>query len=613
MNKKPFSIFLFPGCVGLISILISACGGDVSYSFKLGAPLASYLNDQALFNAFSEDYSAYIEQTLKDPGLSLERQKLLQASRVHLAISYADGETALDAAQALKDMQSDPKAKAMTGLLTKAIVAAQEKSTGDLWSPYVIAVQRQFAAQLALVSPGPSLEELQEMNKKYGNMEAGALVNEFLETYQESVDAAGELNLEAADALARVRHKVLDILPLTAAIRAAIKEQIHHLESPPWLEISGIEKQMLVPATMKHPKSSEGSMIELTNGDVLFMWSQFTDVTRMSPDENPPSAGLRRSPLSDDGFCRIVSMSSKDGGRTWSKPWVAIDDRDAEVNILSPGLTRLPDGRLMVAYSWRSSQNKTNKDLGDATKRIRFSEDEGKIWSDHREIRQDLDGYQTGCHDRSYTLESGRVIVQRHTLIPNETGFKEMGTYLSYSDDNGETWKRSELLTDAVNKHFEESSLVQRADGSLLMVSRASRGQSFFTESYDDGATWTKPYASGIVNTRAPTLLKRFPDSDDILMLWNSNYVEKASHGWTRTTLQAAVSKDGGKSWSTPKALESDREYQWAYPGLLWKDGYALIHYYRGPAFAGGREMVLARVPIDWFYSTEGSENVTRF
>jgi len=354
-------------------------------------------------------------------------------------------------------------------------------------------------------------------------------------------------------------------------------------------------------------------MIELTNGDVLFMWSQFTDVTRMSPDENPPSAGLRRSPLSDDGFCRIVSMSSKDGGRTWSKPWVAIDDRDAEVNILSPGLTRLPDGRLMVAYSWRSSQNKTNKDLGDATKRIRFSEDEGKIWSDHREIRQDLDGYQTGCHDRSYTLESGRVIVQRHTLIPNETGFKEMGTYLSYSDDNGETWKRSELLTDAVNKHFEESSLVQRADGSLLMVSRASRGQSFFTESYDDGATWTKPYASGIVNTRAPTLLKRFPDSDDILMLWNSNYVEKASHGWTRTTLQAAVSKDGGKSWSTPKALESDREYQWAYPGLLWKDGYALIHYYRGPAFAGGREMVLARVPIDWFYSTEGSENVTRF
>ena len=127
-------------------------------------------------------------------------------------------------------------------------------------------------------------------------------------------------------------------------------------------------------------------MIELTNGDILFMWSQFTDVTRMSPDENPPSAGLRRSPLSDDGFCQILSMVSKDGGRTWDEPWVAIDDRDAEVSILSPGLTRLPDGRLLVAYSWRSSQNKTNRDLGDATKRIRFSEDEGKTWSDYEEI-----------------------------------------------------------------------------------------------------------------------------------------------------------------------------------------------------------------------------------
>ena len=267
----------------------------------------------------------------------------------------------------------------------------------------------------------------------------------------------------------------------------------------------------------------------------------------------------------------------------------------------------------MVAYSWRSSQNKTNKDLGDATKRIRFSEDEGTTWSDYREIRQDLEGYHTGAYDRSYTLESGRILVQRHMLIPNETGFKEMGTYYSYSDDHGESWKRSEVLSDSINGHFEEACLVQRADGSLLQVLRASRGQSFFSQSWDEGASWTTPLPSGVVNSRAPSILKRFPDSNDILMLWNSNYVEKASHGWTRTTLLAAVSEDGGKSWSTPKALEVDRQYQWAYPGLLWKDGVALIHYYRGPAFAGGREMVLARVPIEWFYSTEGLENFTRF
>ena len=604
---------LFSVLCGLISGVFPGCGEGLSYTYKLDAPLSSYLNDQALFDAFAKDYSAHIEQALKDPRLSEERQELLQASRVHLAISYRDGEKALAAAQALKNMQTDPKAKAMTGLLTKAIVAAQKKAPEDLWSPYVIAVQRQFAAQLALVDPGPMVEELKAMDQKYAVMEAGALVSEFLSEYQEKIDAVGELDLVGADALARVRHKVLDILPLTAAIRAAIKEQIYDLESSQWLEIPGVEKQMLVPATMKHPKNSEGSMIELKNGDVLFMWSQFTDVTRMSPEENPPSAGLRRSPLSDDGFCRLVSMISKDGGRTWGEPWVAVDDRDAEVNILSPGLTRLPDGRLMVAYSWRSSQNKTNKDLGDATKRIRFSDDEGKTWSDHREIRQDLDGYQTGCHDRSYTLKSGRVIVQRHTLIPNETGFKEMGTYLSFSDDGAKTWKRSEVLTDAVNKHFEESSLVQREDGSLLMVSRASRGQSFFTESFDEGATWRTPYPSGIVTSRAPTLLMRFPDSRDILMIWNSNYVEKASHGWTRTAFLTAVSKDGGKTWGLPKALEVDRNYQWAYPGLLWKEGYALIHYYRGPAFAGGCEMVLARVPVEWFYSTDGAENVTKF
>ena len=613
MIRTAFKSVLCAIPCGIVALPFTGWGSSLSYDYQLEAPLASYLNDQALFDAFAQDYSAYLEETVKKPGLSADDRRLLHAGRVHLAIHYGEAEKALDAAQALKDMQSDPKAKAMTGLLTKAIVAAKEISPGDLWSPYVMAVQRQFAAQLTLLSPSPSVDELKEISGKYGEMEANALVNEFLSAYGNKVDGAGKLDLASANALARVRHKVLDIVPLTRAIRGAIARKIHHLQSPDFLDIPGVEKQLLVPATMKYPKNSEGSMIELNNGDILFLWSQFVDVSRMSPEENPPSAGLRRSPLSDDGFCRIAAMISKDGGKTWGEPWVAIDDRDAEVNILSPGLARLQDGRLMVAYSWRSSQNRTNKDLGDATKRIRFSSDEGKTWSDYREIRQDLEGYHTGAYDRSYVLPSGRILVQRHTLIPNQTGFKEMGTYYSYSDDQGKTWQRSEVLTDSVNGHYEEASMVQRTDGSLLKVMRASRGQSFLSESWDDGSTWTTPRPSGVVNSRAPTLLKRFPDSGDILMLWNSNYVEKASHGWTRTTLQAAVSKDGGKTWSTPKALEVDREYQWAYPGLLWNDGYALIHYYRGPAFAGGREMVLARVPIDWFYSTEGSENVTRF
>ena len=269
--------------------------------------MADYLNDQKLYDAFAEDYGAYVEDALKQSGLNEDDVRLLQASRVHLAISYRNGQRALDAAQALKDLQSDPRKKAMTGLLTKAIVKAQERSPDDLWSPYVMEVQRQFSAQLTLVEPGPSLEELQAMNRQYATMEAGALVTGFLENYEESVDANGQLDLEAADALARVRHKVLDILPLTRAIRAAINEQIHHLKAEPWHDIPGIEKQMLVPATMKYPKNSEGSMIELKNGDILFMWSQFTDVTRMTPDEDPPSAGLRRSPLSDDGFLSFGS------------------------------------------------------------------------------------------------------------------------------------------------------------------------------------------------------------------------------------------------------------------------------------------------------------------
>ena len=121
-----------------------------------------------------------------------------------------------------------------------------------------------------------------------------------------------------------------------------------------FLPLPGVEKQLLVPATELSPKNSEGSAIVLRDGRILFTWSQFLVPELMPAEEQPPTSPVRGSPLSDDGYARVAGMLSEDGGRTWSDPFVLVDDRDALVNCICPGLTRLANGNLLLAYSWRS-------------------------------------------------------------------------------------------------------------------------------------------------------------------------------------------------------------------------------------------------------------------
>ena len=148
---------------------------------------------------------------------------------------------------------------------------------------------------------------------------------------------------------------------------------------------------------------------------------------------------------------------------------------------------------------------------------------------------------------------------------------------------------------------FEEASLVQRADGSLLQVIRSPHGQSFYAESTDRGTTWSAPRPSGVFSSLAPSLIVRLPGSDHLLMLWNPTWNPDARIVGVRSVLAAAVSRDGGRTWGLPKALETNPN-QWAeYPGVTFDGAHALVHY---RVFAADRkrcDLVQARVPLGWF------------
>jgi hypothetical protein len=260
----------------------------------------------------------------------------------------------------------------------------------------------------------------------------------------------------------------------------------------------------------------------------------------------------------------------------------------------------MADGRLLLAYSWRSGGNHVDNH-GPCAKKVRFSDDEGETWSGPVRITPDDGLYYTGCHDRAYTLPSGRLLVQCHTLHPGPK--KQMSNFTAYSDDHGTTWALSNFVTEPVARGFEEASIARRSDGSLLMLMRSWRGQAYYSESQDEGATWSEAYPSGIIAPAAPSLLVNLPESEDLLLVWNPVYIPDAHHNLTRHPLLCAISQDDGKTWGLPKALETSPDYQWAYPGLLFDGDHALLHYYRSHVTQNGcRELLLARVPLGWFY-----------
>ena len=99
-------------------------------------------------------------------------------------------------------------------------------------------------------------------------------------------------------------------------------------------------------------------------------WTQFFDLEKMPLEQRPPHSELRRSPLSDDGYAVVSGMISEDDGKTWSERFTVADDRDAAVNTMSPCLTRMQDGRILLAYSWRNGSNHRDN-YGPCAKRVR--------------------------------------------------------------------------------------------------------------------------------------------------------------------------------------------------------------------------------------------------
>lgn len=344
---------------------------------------------------------------------------------------------------------------------------------------------------------------------------------------------------------------------------------------------------VLAAATEKESRHQAGSMIAFDDGRLLLMYSHFyTDDAK------------------DDGPAHIVARWSHDEGDTWGEPY-EVQENIGRINCMTPSLLRLPSGRILMEFMRKDAQGDNypmELPRGDypglCYPMVKYSDDEGKTWSQPKQI-VDGDDYWCSCHDRLFRTSRGRI------HLPMST---QAGTFTWYSDDDGDTWRMGEPLQAVEGlAGYAEPIIIETKDNKLKMWLR-NKGMRFHVAiSEDDGHSWKIHSTWGPNARNTPCMIRRIPDNGDLLITWNNNQI--------RTPLNCGISSDDGETWRHIKDLEPMREWPkktiHAYPSMVIQNGHVHITYFESvhrnnPADASHLGAMLSlkyrRLPISWFY-----------
>jgi sialidase-1 len=219
----------------------------------------------------------------------------------------------------------------------------------------------------------------------------------------------------------------------------------------------------------------------------------------------------------------------------------------------------------------------------------------------------DGQGYHVMNNARVVRLSTGRLVAPvarcQDAGGPDDgAGHFRSACYLS--DDEGRTWRAPSAWVDLTKRGAMEPAVVERKDGSLLMILRTQFGHVYRVDSSDGGETWGNPRPTQLLSPDAPASVARVPTTGDLLAIWNDNYDLGISMGGRRTPLRSTISNDDGIMWLRYRTLEKDIHGGYAYTSISFAGEETLLTYYDEDS-SGRVTLRFRAVPTGWFYELE--------
>jgi sialidase-1 len=323
-----------------------------------------------------------------------------------------------------------------------------------------------------------------------------------------------------------------------------------------------LQRSLILAPQPHNPRNSEGDFVRLKDGRWLFVYTHFTG-----------GAG-------DHAKAFLAARESLDDGRTWSPRDRIVVTNEGGMNVMSVSLLRLASGEIALFYLRKNSSQ-------DCRPMLRLSPDEGATWSAPKECITDEIGYYVLNNNRVIQLKSGRLVMPtaRHEFIGGKLQPGKIMVYLS--DDQGQTWRRGRGILEKDEKgnrvNLMEPGVVEASPHRILMLIRTKLGCQYWSESKDDGETWTVPQPSVLLSPESPATITKIPATGDLLVVWNDQEGRSESYRRAqppkRTPLTAAISRDGGATWEPRKLLEDEPGHGYCYTSIAFTDERVLLGY----------------------------------
>lgn len=316
-------------------------------------------------------------------------------------------------------------------------------------------------------------------------------------------------------------------------------------------------------------------------------------------------AEARKEGIGDASPTDMVLKRSTDGGRSWRPMQTLVRGKGTDA-IMNPVAIADPSS----ATIWLMYCLTNRKERGEHRSHFLISSrNGGRTWTKPRDMSPSIKGYDdtfvpgpgVGIRTRS-----GRLVIPGYTSVehPDFKTEKGMHSRVIFSDDGGRTW----VMGDAVSIDANECQVAELSDGRLMLNMRQAMGEACraVALSRDGGMHWDRLRYDRALNERPcqASLLRYAPgEGTSRTLLFANPDIEGATYAEDRRRMTLRVSLDDGTSWPVKKLVHAGPS---SYSGIVRLPDGAVGLVFEGGEQHRREWIRFVRLPWDWLLPDGG-------